>query len=116
VLEKSVGALLSAENRAVLACRVASEYRTSRSAPADSRFVTCLYLSLEPYHWCVAGVLYAGLVPRPPAMKIKTISRSEDAATRDSRREVVKVAKNVDPRLHPFEKAREVRGLPCLRQ
>lgn len=42
-------------------------------------------------------------------MKIKTISRSESEATRDSRREVVKVHKNSNPTLHPFEKAREVR-------
>jgi hypothetical protein len=42
------------------------------------------------------------------AMKVKTISRSEEAETRGSRREVLKVHKNTDPRLHPFEKAREV--------
>jgi WD repeat and SOF domain-containing protein 1 len=41
-------------------------------------------------------------------MKLKTISRSEEAETRGSRREIVKVHKNADPRLHPFEKAREV--------
>lgn len=40
-------------------------------------------------------------------MKIKTISRSYEAASRDSRTEVRKVHKNADPKLHPFEKARE---------
>lgn len=40
-------------------------------------------------------------------MKIKTISRSEEGATRSTAREVVKVHKNPDPKLHPFERARE---------
>lgn len=49
-------------------------------------------------------------------MKIKTISRSEEAATRSSKSEVVKSHRNTDPKLHPFEKAREVcscRSLLC---
>jgi WD repeat and SOF domain-containing protein 1 len=41
-------------------------------------------------------------------MKIKTISRSEEGATRSTRGEVMKVHRNTDPKLHPFEKAREV--------
>ena len=40
-------------------------------------------------------------------MKIKTISRSEENETRITRQDVVKVHKNTDPKLHPFEKARE---------
>jgi WD40 repeat protein len=40
-------------------------------------------------------------------MKLKTISRSYESAARDSRTEVRKVHKNADPKLHPFEKARE---------
>ena len=40
-------------------------------------------------------------------MKIKTISRSEEAATRATKLDVVKQQKNPDPKLHPFEKARE---------
>jgi DDB1- and CUL4-associated factor 13 len=40
-------------------------------------------------------------------MKIKTISRSEEKETRSSRREIYKVHKNPDPKLHPFEKAKE---------
>ena len=43
-------------------------------------------------------------------MKIKTISRSEEAATRGSKLEVVRQHKNADPLLHPFEQAVEVRG------
>jgi hypothetical protein len=42
-------------------------------------------------------------------MKVRTISRSEEAETRSSRREVLKVHRNTNPSLHPFEKAREVR-------
>jgi len=41
-------------------------------------------------------------------MKIKTISRSEEQETRSSRHDVLKVHKNTDPKLHPFEKAKEV--------
>lgn len=48
-------------------------------------------------------------------MKIKTISRSEEAETRGTRREVLKVHKNTNPSLHPFEKAREVSTVPCSR-
>jgi WD repeat and SOF domain-containing protein 1 len=43
-------------------------------------------------------------------MKIKAISRSEEAETRSSTAEAIKVHKNPDPKLHPFEKAREVRA------
>lgn len=42
-------------------------------------------------------------------MKLKTISRSFEAETRGSKSEVVKVHKNADPKLHPFEGAREER-------
>ncbi|KAJ3123109.1 DDB1- and CUL4-associated factor 13 [Physocladia obscura] len=38
---------------------------------------------------------------------IKTISRSDDDHVRASRTEVQRLARNVDPALHPFEKARE---------
>jgi WD40 repeat protein len=40
-------------------------------------------------------------------MKLKTISRSYEEASRDSKSEIRKVHKNADPKLHPFEKARE---------
>ncbi len=40
-------------------------------------------------------------------MKIKTISRSEEAFTRETAKDVYKVHRNVDPALHPFEKPRE---------
>lgn len=50
-------------------------------------------------------------------MKIKTISRSEEAETRSSAREVLRVHKNADPKLHPFEKAKEVSGAkPHIKQ
>jgi len=42
-------------------------------------------------------------------MKIKTISRDAQHHTRECRRDKVKVFRNADPRLHPMEKAREVR-------
>lgn len=37
------------------------------------------------------------------------LSRSEGAATRDSKAGAFKVATNADPKLHPFERAKEVR-------
>ena len=40
-------------------------------------------------------------------MKIKTISRSEEAAVRGTKLDAVRQHKNPDPKLHPFEKARE---------
>ncbi|KAG5177627.1 WD40-repeat-containing domain protein [Tribonema minus] len=40
-------------------------------------------------------------------MKIKTISRLEEHYTRDCKTDVVKIHRNLDPKLHPFEKARE---------
>lgn len=40
-------------------------------------------------------------------MKLKTISRSYEEASRGSKNEIHKVHKNADPKLHPFEKARE---------
>ncbi len=40
-------------------------------------------------------------------MKIKTISRSEEAFTKECRDELRKLHRNLDPKLHPFEKARE---------
>lgn len=52
--------------------------------------------------------------PHPPhapntalAMKIKTLSRSEEAFTRECKGDVVKVFRNLEPALHPFDKARE---------
>ena len=50
-------------------------------------------------------------------MKIKTITRSEEAMTRSNKHDVTKVHRNLDPKLHPFEKAREVNtNTPfCLR-
>mmetsp|Transcript_19198 Transcript_19198/g.31967 ORF Transcript_19198/g.31967 Transcript_19198/m.31967 type:complete len:470 (+) Transcript_19198:327-1736(+) len=40
-------------------------------------------------------------------MKFKTISRSEREHTRDRRDDIVRVQRNADPELHPFERARE---------
>ena len=41
-------------------------------------------------------------------MKIKTISRSEEASTRGTKRDIMQQHKNADPKLHPFEQAVEV--------
>ncbi|KAI9207967.1 WD40-repeat-containing domain protein [Polychytrium aggregatum] len=40
-------------------------------------------------------------------MKIKTISRSEADYTRERSQDIYKVHRNIDPEIHPFEKARE---------
>lgn len=49
-------------------------------------------------------------------MKIKTIARPIDDATRPSKKDVVRLQKNPDPKLHPFEKAREyVRALTAAK-
>lgn len=40
-------------------------------------------------------------------MKIKTLSRSEEKFTRECKGDVVKVFRNLEPALHPFDKARE---------
>ncbi|CAM9298060.1 unnamed protein product, partial [Choristocarpus tenellus] len=40
-------------------------------------------------------------------MKVKTISRVEEKYTRDSKAGRIQVHRNRDPKLHPFEKARE---------
>lgn len=40
-------------------------------------------------------------------MKVKTINRSEEACTRERAQDVRKVHHNLDPTLHPFEKATE---------
>ena len=42
-----------------------------------------------------------------PAMKISVISRSEQDYVRQSSKDMHKVQRNADPKLHPFEKARE---------
>lgn len=42
-------------------------------------------------------------------VRIKAISRSETESTRDSKLEVRKMHKNVDPAEHPFERAKEVK-------
>ncbi len=41
-------------------------------------------------------------------MKVKTINRSEEEFTRERAQDVVKVHRNLDPALHPLERAREV--------
>src|SRR4051812_29298395 len=43
----------------------------------------------------------------PPKMKIKTISRNPEDYTCERRMDINKVFRNPDPKLHPFEKARE---------
>ena len=40
-------------------------------------------------------------------MKIKAINRSEEACTRERAQDVQKVHRNMDPALHPMEKAKE---------
>ena len=40
-------------------------------------------------------------------MKIKTISRTEESFCRSTSKDIVKVHRNRDPALHPFDKARE---------
>lgn len=40
-------------------------------------------------------------------MKVKTINRSEEQQTRERAQDVQKVHRNLDPALHPFEKAKE---------
>jgi WD repeat and SOF domain-containing protein 1 len=40
-------------------------------------------------------------------MKVKTINRSEEACTRERAQDVVKVHRNLDPALHPFDRAVE---------
>lgn len=40
-------------------------------------------------------------------MKVKAINRNEAACTRERAEDVVKVHRNLDPTLHPFEKAKE---------
>lgn len=40
-------------------------------------------------------------------MKVKVINRSEEAYTRERAQDVQKVHRNLDPSLHPFEKAVE---------
>ena len=44
---------------------------------------------------------------RHQAMKFKVLSRSERQFTRDRRDDLLKVHRNHDPKLHPFEQARE---------
>ena len=40
-------------------------------------------------------------------MRIKTINRSEEGETKERSQDVRKVHRNLDPALHPFEKATE---------
>eukprot|EP00741_Cyanophora_paradoxa_P002677 tig00000615_g2597.t1 len=40
-------------------------------------------------------------------MKVKTISRVEEEATKERKSDLQKVQRNIDPLLHPFERARE---------
>lgn len=49
-------------------------------------------------------------------MKIKTLSRNEEEFTRERKSDIQKVFRNADPKLHPFEKAREyVRALNAVK-
>jgi len=49
-------------------------------------------------------------------MKIKTLSRNEEEFTRERKSDVQKVFRNADPKLHPFEKAREyIRALNAVK-
>jgi WD repeat and SOF domain-containing protein 1 len=40
-------------------------------------------------------------------MRVKAINRSEEAFTRERSGDIHKVQRNLDPTLHPFEKAKE---------
>jgi len=40
-------------------------------------------------------------------MKVKTINRSDQAVTKERAEDVQKVHRNLDPALHPFDKAKE---------
>lgn len=40
-------------------------------------------------------------------VKVKTISRNEEEWTRQRPTDLLKVHRNIDPKLHPFERARE---------
>ena len=40
-------------------------------------------------------------------MKVKVINRSEEECTRERSQDVQKVHRNLDPALHPFDKAKE---------
>ena len=40
-------------------------------------------------------------------MKVKSINRTEASSSRERPQDVVKVHRNLDPALHPFEKAIE---------
>jgi DDB1- and CUL4-associated factor 13 len=40
-------------------------------------------------------------------MKVKVINRTESAVTRERSEDVMQVHRNLDPTLHPFERARE---------
>ena len=40
-------------------------------------------------------------------MKVKAINRSETECTRERSQDLIKVHKNLDPALHPFERAVE---------
>jgi hypothetical protein len=42
-----------------------------------------------------------------PALNVSTISRNPAAYSRDTTQDIHKVYRNVDPKLHPFEKGRE---------
>ena len=44
-------------------------------------------------------------------MKIKTISRSETAFTRERSGDLYKSHRNLNPDVHPFDRAREVHNL-----
>ena len=54
---------------------------------------------------------------RPTApMKVKTIARAADEFSRPSTKDAVRLRKNADPKLHPFEKAREyVRAVAAVK-
>jgi len=45
--------------------------------------------------------------PAKAKFKVKTISRREEDYTRERKLDIRKVFRNVDPKLHPFEQARE---------
>lgn len=42
-----------------------------------------------------------------PSMSVSTISRNPAEYTRDTTQDIHKIYRNMDPKLHPFEKGRE---------
>ena len=69
---------------------------------AATRRVTNFYWGPKP-----VGTLQRNTAQCSRNMKVKVINRSEEDYTRERSQDLRKVHKNLDPKLHPFEKAVE---------